>query len=80
LLAKSWNFRLHSHYLLRRKAGSKTPGIDKMTLNYNVGQIMVELSEFVRDTLKNTNIYKPQAIKKYRYLNKQIPLGFPYKN
>lgn len=51
-----------------------------MTLNYNVGQIMVELSEFVRDTLKNTNIYKPQAIKKYRYLNKQIPLGFPYKN
>lgn len=35
-----------------------------MTLNYNVGRIMVEVSEFVRDTLKITNIYKPQAIKK----------------
>lgn len=33
-----------------------------MALNYNVCQIMVELSDFVRDTLKNTNIYKPHAL------------------
>jgi len=72
LLSKSGDFRVQSLYLLIRKAGSKTPGIDKMTLNYNVGRIMVEVSEFVRDTLKNTNIYKPQAIKKYRYLNTKI--------
>src|ERR1700683_1027563 len=64
LLAKSKNFRLHALDLLRKKNGSQTAGVDKITLTYNNSETFYELNEFLRDILKKPFLYKPQPIKR----------------
>jgi Reverse transcriptase (RNA-dependent DNA polymerase) len=81
LLAKSLDFRFHALDLLKRKKGSQTAGVDKMTLTFNDSDTLYELNKFLRDTLKKPALYKPQPINRVWIpksgKSEKRPLGIP---
>lgn len=80
-LARSWLFRIHALDLLRKKSGSETPGIDKMSLGRNDYDLLDNLNDFLRDMMKHPRNYKTQGIKRV-WIPKpnkpeKRPLGIP---
>jgi RNA-directed DNA polymerase len=82
LLVKSIFFRIMAIDKLSKSPGSKTPGVDKVCLLNKKEDLnlYVELVEWLRDMLRNTDLYKSKPIRRVwisKANGKQRPLGIP---
>lgn len=64
VLAQSRLFREHAVDLMRRKAGSQTPGVDKEIYDKENEQMFEELVEFLRTIIYHPNQYRAKAVKR----------------